>query len=116
MRVVTLASVRMYGRRYAAAVIAVLLGVGFVVAATSMGSAARNGVRASVGAQYAGTDVVVLTANRAQALAVAALGEGDGVSASATNWVATQRIGSNSESFGSGRDLRLRAEPGGEHR
>ena len=101
MRVVTLASVRMYARRYIAAGIAVVLGVGFVVAATSMGSAARNGVRASLGEQYAAADVIVRAESSRDARVLAALGESDGVAASATSWTAYLPDDDGSDSYAS---------------
>jgi putative ABC transport system permease protein len=99
MRAVTLGSVRMYARRYVAAGIAVVLGVGFVIVATSMGSAAREGVRASLGEQYAAADVVVQLASPRDARALAALGGSDGVAATSTSWTAYLPDDEGSDSY-----------------
>ena len=59
MRQVTLASVRVYARRYVAAVVAVTLAVAFVVATNALTSAARAGMIADLGASFEGAEVVV---------------------------------------------------------
>lgn len=59
MRQVMWASVRVYGRRYVATVVAVVVGVGFVVVTGVLASAARNGLLADAAAQYAGAGTVV---------------------------------------------------------
>jgi putative ABC transport system permease protein len=59
MREVVLASVRTYARRYVAAVVAVVVGVGFIVTTDALGSAARNGLLADVAASYPGAEQVL---------------------------------------------------------
>ena len=53
------ASVRVYGRRYVATVVAIVVGVGFVVVTSVLSSAARSGLLADAAAQYAGSGAVV---------------------------------------------------------
>lgn len=59
MRNVMLASVRVYARRYVAAVVAVSLAVAFIVAANAVTSAARAGLLDDLRASFRGGDVVV---------------------------------------------------------
>lgn len=59
MRTVMLASVRVYARRYVAAVLAVVAGVSFVVVTAAVSSATKAGMLADLSASYAGADVVV---------------------------------------------------------
>jgi putative ABC transport system permease protein len=59
MRTVLLASVRVHARRYVAAVLAVVVGVGFIVATGGLASAARAGLLSDLRAEYTGVDVVV---------------------------------------------------------
>jgi putative ABC transport system permease protein len=86
MRVVTLASVRMYARRYVAAGLAVVLGVGFIVSVLTISSAARSGVRDSLGQQYSSADVVVPVDRPRDARALAGLDAQDGVAAASVTW------------------------------
>ncbi len=58
MREVTLASVRVYARRYVAAVVAVTLAVAFVVTTNALTSATRAGLVADLGRSFAGAEVV----------------------------------------------------------
>lgn len=58
MRQVLFASVRVYARRYVAAAVAIVIGVGFVVATGALTSAARNGILTGLREQYAGADLV----------------------------------------------------------
>lgn len=59
MRTVLLASLRTHTRRYVAALVAVLVAVGFIVATNAVGSAARSGLSAGVAEAYRGADLVV---------------------------------------------------------
>jgi putative ABC transport system permease protein len=59
MRTVLRASLRTHTRRYVAALLAVMVAVGFVVATNAVGSAARNGLSAGVERAFRGADVVV---------------------------------------------------------
>jgi putative ABC transport system permease protein len=64
MRTVLLASVRVHTRRYVAAVVAVVVGVGFIVATGGLAAAARAGLLDDLRAEYTGVDVVVQGAYR----------------------------------------------------
>ena len=55
MRTVLLASLRRNTRRYVAACVAVVIGVGFVIVINALTSATRDGLTADVGAPYAAT-------------------------------------------------------------
>ncbi|MQW74248.1 FtsX-like permease family protein [Nocardioides sp. dk4132] len=59
MRTVLLASLRSHARRYVAAVVAVVIGVSFVVVTAALSSAAKEGLVAGVGLPYTGADSVV---------------------------------------------------------
>ena len=59
MRQVVWASMRVHARRYVATVVAVVMGVGFIVATDVVSSAARDGLLAEAAAQYAGSGTVV---------------------------------------------------------
>lgn len=59
MRTVLLASLRVHARRYVAALLAVAIGVAFVVVTAALSSAARDGLVAGLDEPYAGADVVV---------------------------------------------------------
>ena len=59
MRRVVLESVRCYARRYVAAVLAIVLGVGFIVVTNALASSARNGILAGLEQEYVGAAVVV---------------------------------------------------------
>lgn len=58
MREVTLASVRVYARRYVAAAVAVTLAVAFVVTTNAVTSATRAGLMADLGRSFAGAEAV----------------------------------------------------------
>ena len=58
MRSVLLASLRTHTRRYLAAVLAVTIGVSFIVVTAALSSAARDGHAGGVAAPYEGADVV----------------------------------------------------------
>ena len=53
------ASVRLYARRYVATVVAIVVGVGFIVTIDALSSAVRGGLLADATAQYVGTGTVV---------------------------------------------------------
>lgn len=59
MRTVLLASLRTHTRRYVAALLAVTIAVGFVVATDAIASAAKSGLSAGVDEAYRGADLVV---------------------------------------------------------
>ncbi|PWN01863.1 ABC transporter permease [Nocardioides silvaticus] len=59
MRSVVLGSLRSHTRRYVAALLAVVIGVGFVVVTAALSSAVRDGLLADLDVPYAGADVVV---------------------------------------------------------
>ena len=89
MREVTLASVRVYARRYVAAVVAVALAVAFVVTTNALTSATKAGMVADLGSSFAGAEVVttglgdVHAAGRTVRAAEAA---GGGAAANAVVW------------------------------
>ncbi|OUZ10540.1 hypothetical protein BHE97_07215 [Aeromicrobium sp. PE09-221] len=58
MRTVTLASLRLYKRRYVAAFLAVAIGVAFIVAIGALNTSAKDGLTAGVGTPYRGADLV----------------------------------------------------------
>lgn len=62
MRQVAWASVRIYGRRYVAAALAIMVGVCFIVVTDAVSSAARSGLLADLSEQYTGGDAVVIGA------------------------------------------------------
>lgn len=74
MRSVLLASLRHHTRRYVASAIAVVIGVGFVVATGMLTGATREGLTADVGAPTAGLDTMVnlTTSQQADRLMAAA--------------------------------------------
>lgn len=59
MRTLVGASLRQHGRRYAAAAIAIVLGVGFLSAAIAVTAAAKKGVGDALVVQYSAADVIV---------------------------------------------------------
>ena len=67
MRTVLLASLRHHTRRYVASAIAVVIGVGFVVATGMLTGATREGLTADAGAPTGGLDTVVTIDNNRQA-------------------------------------------------
>lgn len=82
MRTVLLASLRTHTRRYLAALVAVVVAVGFVVATNAIASAAKSGLAAGVAEAYRGTDLVVggdqgMSADGVDRLLAAAARQGD---------------------------------------
>lgn len=67
MRTVLLASLRRNTRRYVAASLAVVIGVGFVIVVNALTSATREGLTADVGAPYDATEHVVVVHDNRQA-------------------------------------------------
>lgn len=59
MRTVLLASLRHHTRRYVASALAVVIGVGFIVATEGLAGALRDGMTADLGRPYAGAERVV---------------------------------------------------------
>ncbi len=70
MRSILLASLRTHTRRYLAAVLAVTIGVSFIVVTAALSSAARDGMQAGVAVPFEGADLVVdgITGEEAAAL------------------------------------------------
>ena len=66
MRTVLLASLRHHTRRYVASALAVVIGVGFIVAVDGLAGALRDGLTADVGTPYAGASHVVRPTDDAQ--------------------------------------------------
>ncbi|RLV56136.1 FtsX-like permease family protein [Aeromicrobium phragmitis] len=58
MRTVTLASLRLYTRRYVAAFLAVAIGVAFIITIGALNASAKDGLTAGAGQPYRGSDVV----------------------------------------------------------
>jgi len=88
VRSVILASMRTYARRYVAALVAVLIATGFIVAINVLSAAAREGANETVGKQYRGADVAATDANGPRQYAQLrkrALADPD-VTAAAVNW------------------------------
>ncbi len=94
MRAVTLASVRVYARRYVAAVIAVALAVGFVVTTSALTSSAKAGLLADLGASFRGAEAVVTVRNVSDAerarLRIESLGGDAAVNATAWTSATTE--------------------------
>lgn len=90
MRTVILASMRTYARRYVAALLAVVIATGFIVAINALSAAAREGSGAVVAQQYGKADLALVDHGDAHASSVAARAASadPGVSAVATNWIA----------------------------
>ena len=88
MRTVIVASMRTYARRYVAALLAVVIAVGFIVAINALSSAAREGSGAVVQQQYGKADLAVVDAGEVVVTdRVARVAAADpAVTAVATNW------------------------------
>lgn len=93
MRTVILASMRTYARRYVAALLAVVIATGFIVAINALSAAAREGSGAVVAQQYGQADLAITGSGDVQTVADAArkAAADPGVSATATNWTAYVR-------------------------
>lgn len=88
MRNVILASMRTYARRYVAALVAIVIATGFIVAINTLSAAARDGASETVSRHYRGADVAASDAeqpDRYAALRTRALKDAD-VTAAAVNW------------------------------
>ncbi|MGL4174441.1 MAG: FtsX-like permease family protein [Dermatophilaceae bacterium] len=70
MRSVLVASLRMHTRRYVAAVVAIVVGVGFIMVTASLTSATREGLLDAVGVPYEGAAVVATGVSATQAAAL----------------------------------------------
>lgn len=90
MRTVILASMRTYARRYVAALLAVVIATGFIVAINALSAAAREGSGAVIAQQYGKADLALVDHGDTQdSRAAARTASADpGVSAVATNWIA----------------------------
>jgi len=88
VRNVILASMRTYARRYVAALVAVVIATGFIVAINILSAAARDGANETVGRQYRGADVAATDAEGPReyaSLRKRALADRD-VTAATVNW------------------------------
>jgi len=90
MRTVLAASLRVHTRRYAAAAVAVVIGVAFIVVTSLLSSAARNGLVASVEVPYRDADVVVSDIDADQAAHVLDTAAERGDHASFLGWTMQQ--------------------------
>lgn len=81
MRTVLLASLRHHTRRYVASALAVVIGVGFIVAVDGLAGALREGLTADVGAPYAGASHVVRPSDDTQTQGLLDLAEKNDVAA-----------------------------------
>ena len=86
MRTVLLASLRTHTRRYVAAALAVVIGVGFVVVTAALSSATRNGLVSGVELPYANADTVVTDVNGEDAATLVADARAAGDSAAVLGW------------------------------
>ncbi|WP_293786808.1 FtsX-like permease family protein [uncultured Aeromicrobium sp.] len=59
MRTVTLASLRLYTRRYVAAFLSVAIGVAFIITIGALNASAKDGLTAGAGQPFRGSDLVV---------------------------------------------------------
>lgn len=88
MRNVILASMHTYARRYVAALVAIVIATGFIVAINALSAAAREGASETVGRHYRGADLAATDAEGARqyaSLRTRALAD-PGVTAAAVNW------------------------------
>ncbi|KQX75171.1 ABC transporter permease [Aeromicrobium sp. Root472D3] len=90
MRTVILASMRTYARRYVAALLAVVIATGFIVAVTALSAAARDGSARAVGQQYGRADLAIPGTGDLEGFAdvVRRVAAVDGVDAVAVDWTA----------------------------
>lgn len=86
MRTVLLASLRTHTRRYLAAVLAVTIGVSFIVVTAALSSAARDGMEAGVAVPYADADVVAEGLSGADAVRLVEAAPGLDAAASLLGW------------------------------
>jgi putative ABC transport system permease protein len=86
MRGVALASMRTHARRYLAAVVAVVIGVAFVVIANALASATRNGSLEGLSTPYDDADVVVSAVDAEGAAALLDLARERGADAATIGW------------------------------
>lgn len=87
MRTVIFASIRTYARRYVAALLAVVIATGFIVAISALSAAAREGSGQTVAQQYGRADLVIPAIGGTKTFVDAALiaAEDPGVSAVTVN-------------------------------
>jgi putative ABC transport system permease protein len=86
MRTVLLASLRTHTRRYVAAALAVVIGVGFVVVTAGLSAALRDGLTAGVGAPFEGADTVVAVHDPEQVERLVTGAPDHGASADVLGW------------------------------
>lgn len=86
MRTVILASMRRHTHRYVAAMLAVVIGVMFIIVTNALSSAARDGMVSGIDAPYAGADVVVSDIDGDQASQLLDRAERQGDAASVLGW------------------------------
>lgn len=94
MRTVLRASLRTHTRRYVSAVVAVVIGVSFIVVTSLLADAARAGLVAGVELPYRGADVVVTDVDAEEAARIVDRAEAGGDSAAVLGWTPQQvRLG-----------------------
>lgn len=86
MRAVLLASMRVHARRYLAAVLAVTIGVSFIVVTAALSSAARAGLLAGVAAPFDGAEVVADEVTGEQAAELVEGAPATGAEAAVLGW------------------------------
>lgn len=93
MRTVLLASLRVYTRRYLAAVLAVTIGVAFIVVTNALASSARDGLVSGVDLPYRNADVVLTDVDGDDATALVQRARDRGDSAAVLGWSMQQVSG-----------------------
>jgi putative ABC transport system permease protein len=94
VKTVLRASLRTHTRRYVSAVVAVVIGVSFIVVTSLLSDATRAGLVAGVQVPYRGADVVVTDVDADEAARIVDRAERDGDSAAVLGWTPQQvRIG-----------------------
>ncbi len=107
MRTVILASMRTYARRYVAALLAVVIATGFIVAINALSAAAREGSAQAVNQQYGRADVAMAGTGDLDGFVDVAhdMARARGVDAVAVNWAGYGSVtfpdGPKDVSFGS---------------
>lgn len=90
MRTVLLASLRTHTRRYGAALLAVVVGVVFIVVTAALSSAVRSGLTAGLDVPYRGADAVVEEPSPAQAARLMEAAADQGADAWIVGWTLQQ--------------------------
>src|SRR3546814_13459965 len=86
MCTVLLAALRTHTRRYAAATLAVIIGVAFIVTTNALASGARAGLVSGIDAPYRGAEVVVSEIGGSTATERLRQADREGADASAPGW------------------------------